>query len=176
MKKITLLLFLILFTSCATNLREKPKQNISLDNQLNSLKYKLVLPENWRPYKDLHDEISYKPKKYPGKYPSVEIHICPVPQSNQNPLILDELVDKQSPNIKFLNDYSRTKKELTSRFGKTYIIDEAFNLNNQNYLTRSVYFEYKTEIYRFSYSSIPTLFNRYLGDLESIFKNLVFKE
>jgi len=176
MKKIILFYFFILFTSCASNFREKPKQNLSLENQLNSLKYKLVLPENWHPYLDLHNEISYKPKKYHGKYPSVQIYISVISQNNQKPLILDEFVDKKSRNIEFVNDYSQTKKLITSRFGKTYIIDEAFNINNENYLTRSICFEYKLEIYHFTYSSNPTLFNRYIGDFKSIFKNLEFKE
>jgi hypothetical protein len=163
-----------MFLSCATHTKVKP--NLSIENQLNSLKYKLDLPENWVPYLDLHNEISYKPKKYPGKYPSVQIHISVISPSNQKSLILAEFVDKRSQNIRFVNDYSRTKKGITSRFGDAYIIDEAFNLNNKKSLTRSIYFEYKTEIYRFSYHSNPTLFYSYIVDFESIFKNLEFKE
>ncbi|KAB5491713.1 MAG: hypothetical protein DSY83_12050 [Flavobacteriia bacterium] len=172
MKKISVLHLFILFASCATNPKKLVEQNKSLENQLNAATYTLTLPENWHPYLDLHNELSYKPVKYQEKYPEVEIYIRSTPAD----IPLNKLVDERIQIFASLSDYSKKISQIQSKFGETYIVDEKFKLNMRNYVNRTTYFEYKGEYYHYNYSSIPRLFNKYIDDYASIFESLEFKE
>ncbi|MBD1261524.1 hypothetical protein HZY62_13045 [Maribacter polysiphoniae] len=176
MKKIILLLFFILLTSCASNLKEKPKQNFSLENQLNSLNYKLVLPEKWHPYLDLHGKIAYKPIKHSDRYPKVSISIRRIPPERRKHLTLRELVDENSNNVKYLKNYSSKKKLIQTKFGETYVLDQAFNLNSKSSIIRSTYFEYKGNYYCYIFYSKAISFNRYIDDYGLIFEQFEFRD
>jgi hypothetical protein len=126
MKKSILVLLLIVLASCATSLNVKQKENISLEDQLNSLEYKLVLPEKWHSYLDLHKEISYKPKNQSNEYPDVQIKINTIPRIKDKNLTLSELVDNLSKKIKFVTNYSQSKNITDTKFGKTYVVVEKF--------------------------------------------------
>jgi len=174
MKKSILLPLLILLASCATNLKVKQKENTSLENQLNSLEYTLVLPEKWHSFLDLHREISYKPRDQSNKYPDVQIQVRTFPKTKDKNLTLSEVVDNLYKTMKFVNNYSQAKSITETKFGKTYVVVEKFNVNSKDYILRHMYFEYNLNFYCYSYYANSDSFNKHIDDCGLIFKSLEF--
>ncbi|PQJ81287.1 hypothetical protein [Polaribacter glomeratus] len=174
MKKYILLHLLILLASCATNLKVKQKENTVLENQLNSLEYKLVLPENWHSFLDIHREIGYKPIGQNSKYPDIQIQVRTIPKTKDTNLTLSEVVAKESTNKRFVTDYFREETIIETKFGKTYIVDEKFNMNLKYHIIRHMYFEYNLSFYSYSYYANSASFNKYIDDYGVMFESLKF--
>ena len=138
MKKITLLILLFL-SNCVSQKNSRIEQDKSVKELLANLKYDIKLPEHWVAYKDLHNDISFKPKVFKGLYPEVQINLKEI---NVRDLNLKEYANKGKTRD-FLNAVSNYKKnnlELDSKYGKIYINTESFTLNAKSYITRLTYF------------------------------------
>ena len=177
MKKIILLLILILNINCSSTNTKKSVQNRSLEEKIDLLEYKLILPVSWHPYLDIHKYVAFSPLNQSDKDYKVSIHIRKIPPNEHNYISLTKIAEKAIKNSsRFLRVHSNTITLNQSKFGESCINKYSYSWNSNNFKIEKIYFKYKENYYYFAYSSKERYFHKYLNDSKIIFKSLNFKE
>ena len=179
MKSSVVLLGFVMLMGCANYVPRKQREEISLENQINTLDYKFILPDTWHPFLDIHGEVSFRPVKYSQKRPIVQIHLCKIRSLENEKVSLSEFIENMMKNSKmteYVQNYYYEKEKIQTVFGETYLIEESYIFNGKNSAIRSLYFQKKESIYSYTYFSTESLFNKFINDYVFIFSKLDFKE
>lgn len=171
-KNSLLFCLLIFFFSCASN---KNYKRASLHVQYTSIKDVafVKIPKHWEQYKDLHNEISFRPKTEKGLYPKAEIKLYHIIIDTLKIKSLEDIVNFKTNKTQFVQQYSKNSIALESRFGKTFVVNESFVLNQKKVLTRSVLFSHKKKYYSLNIYGDFLSFDDYVNDFKYVFDHLM---
>ena len=171
-KNSLLFCLLIFFFSCASN---KNYKRASLPVQYTSIKDVafVKIPKHWEQYKDLHNKISFRPKTEKGLYPKAEIKLYHIIIDTLKIKSLEDIVNFKTNKTQFVQQYSKNSIALKSRFGKTFVVNESFVLNQKKVLTRSVLFSHKKKYYSLSIYGDFLSFDDYVNDFKYVFDHLM---
>ncbi|WP_288956079.1 hypothetical protein [uncultured Polaribacter sp.] len=174
MKKIPYFIVPLLFISCGIQKEKNQFKKSPIYYTTVNTEYNLELPYNWKSYKDLHNQTSFKPKNQKGLYPDNQITFRKIEVDKSKIKSIEDIVNYKS-NIKiYVKNYSKNVTSVTSRFGKTIITDVSFILNNKTSIVRSAYFKTNDNYYSISFYSNLYSFNKYIKDFKYVFDNLTF--
>ncbi|MFC4269532.1 hypothetical protein [Polaribacter marinivivus] len=174
MKKIPYFILLFLFISCGIQKEKNQFKESPIHYATVNTDYNLELPNNWKSYKDLHNQTSYKPKDQKGLYPDNQITFRKIEVDKSKIKSIEDIVNYKSNNKIYVKNYRKNVTTVTSRFGKTIITDVSFILNNKTSIVRSTYFKTNDNYYSISFYSNPYSFNKYIKDFKYVFNNLTF--
>jgi len=140
---------------------------------INSQKFTVVKPNNWRAVKN-HGYVSYTPLKKGENFYENMVSVFQF-QLKEKPAFR-EFVQNQ---IKQANKNQRiTSQELlteNSKFGNIYILKTESIWNRKNYKKQTIYTEYNGKYYYYVYSSLKSKYKKHYNDAISIYQSIEFK-
>ena len=168
MRKITLLLLILVLSSCgSTKTESNETQNlINAKNWINDQNFTVVTPDYWRPVKH-HGYVGYTPIKKGNNH-----------FNNMVSIFQYQLKDK--PGFKEFafgqmkkNNYNWQEVQLAenSQFDAAY----AYISESEGYKNYIVYFEHNGEYFNYNYSSLKPDYESHFEEAMSILKSIKFK-
>jgi len=174
MKKhtITLLILILSLTNCGVQKKERTEQQ-KIKNLIDSRKYNVLLPDNWKPILDSHDFLSYSPKNLGDIFYKniVRIYETKITEDKDDSLsnFVQEEIKGWNKTVR-IDSHNLTKEN--TKYGETYAYIYEHDWNSTHYKDTIIYFKYNDIFYRFSYSSDIKFYEKYLNDAIFILNNL----
>ena len=173
MKKTYLIMILLLCFSCAVKKQLFQRQDIGFLLKKNICE--LSIPDDWTSFRDVHNFLFYTPKKLMRNNDNNSVSVYRF--TNIGEKTLEYVAEKE---IELFNKNHNIKVENSeikqSKFGKTIVFKINQYWESTKYIKELRFFKFKNSVYVFQYMSIPTFFDFYLEDANSIYDSITIRK
>ncbi len=171
MKKIFLIIIILCLYNCGVH-KIKINEQIKIQRLIDSLDFKVVLPENWKSILDSHQNLSYSPIDLDDKFYKNIVRIDDI--SDGNEILKSFVIKSLKAEKKDINNEPDKLNSIKTKYGETYVIREESDWNFTHYIKTTFYFRHNDKIFRFHYSSDERFQKKYFHDIDFIFNSLEF--